>query len=56
MALSTLGGEIVADTAEVAQAMAVWDKAPRIDEVDRQRGLSMGLVLFCSSGLAGLLG
>jgi hypothetical protein len=42
--------------AEVAQSMAVSDKASRIDYIDRQRGLCIGLVLFFSAVLAGLLG
>jgi hypothetical protein len=42
--------------AEVAQSMAVSDTARRIDAADRQRGLSIGLVLFFSAVLAGLLG
>jgi hypothetical protein len=42
--------------AEVAQSMAVSDTVGRIDAADRQRGLSIGLVLFFSAVLAGLLG
>ena len=42
--------------AEVAQSMAVSDTVHRIDADDRQRGLSMGLVLLFSAVLAGLLG
>jgi hypothetical protein len=42
--------------AEFAQSMAVSDKVRRIDDADRQRGLSIGLVLLYSAVLAGLLG
>jgi hypothetical protein len=42
--------------AEVAQSMAVSDTVGRINAADRQRGLSIGLVLFFSAVLAGLLG
>ena len=41
---------------EVAQSMAVSHTVGRIDAADRQCGLSIGLVLFCSAVLAGLLG
>jgi hypothetical protein len=36
--------------------MAVSDTVGRLDAADRQRGLSIGLVLFFSVVLAGLLG
>lgn len=36
--------------------MAVSDTVGRINAADRERGLSIGLVLFCSAVLAGLLG
>jgi predicted DNA repair protein MutK len=42
--------------AEFAQSMAVADKVRGLDDADRQRGLSIGLVLLYSAMLASLVG